>query len=946
NTIAGSQKESLTRTNGQWVNLSTYDDLDDSIKDRYEYQYAHIDNTAKTQVKHVKYTTSGTDGWYYSNSNTVNNYTTGTRWSTSNTAKVYLVYKSSLKGTVTLNHYRTNGASLGSVDKAVTANINIEANGTNFGYDSTYEFVSAHIGSTTGEKVEYIKYNYDAKTWTYKTVGADEVTLAPEAPLELYVIHNVDGLIETVDTVSKGVIIDVFDYDKTAINSGHDFHFTDSSDTRSGWWNSYNGTPVGARWHIVGEELDANGYPVLTVEDKESLAYLFNPDVTHNGKHTYANANYLFQLDENGYYYYNSANNFAKLNTTPVDGQYHFDVYDSPRSSGAKYMPFNDSKDGGTDNFFHGMHTQLPFNMLEDGKLANGDKMIFEFNGDDDLWVFVDGVRLLDLGGLHQPASGRINFADGTIEIYGTNNEVRTYTSNTDYTSQRGVTINIWELFGYGTKDEWQNAWEYKEHTMDIFYLERGAGDSNCQIKFNLPPIPKQSIVVQKNLNTNDPTITPAMVQYLNSLDFSFKVIEETTENSFVAEGKKYNVVDVATGTILDTRTIESDGIITIKGGQQAVILEAYEAGSTAKYRVQEMIPVEYKAQYESATINGGKITVDRAEGEKNLVYTTGALSLANKENTVAFTNTIDWDEIKLLNITKTVVAGQDPNQQFVVNVKTGDGKTFTDIPVGTPYILKKAGETAGTQTQVTEAGKIILQDGWSVQIRVLSEVEYKVEEINLPADCTPTYTKNGTPTTEIPVAGVVKTTDETVAITNTFPIYEAPFELSKLIERNDGSENVDTEQNFNFTIKIPEKFAKSYDVIEKNGVELTDGNAEVVTFTVDNSGETPMAVATVTLKHGESIKMMLPVEALVTVVEESASGYAPKWNVEDGAFTHGDTAQAQMDTDGTAVHFTNVTGAVLPNTGGIGTGVFRIIGMTMMALAGAVIFRKRRNEA
>ena len=64
------------------------------------------------------------------------------------------------------------------------------------------------------------------------------------------------------------------------------------------------------------------------------------------------------------------------------------------------------------------------------------------------------------------------------------------------------------------------------------------------------------------------------------------------------------------------------------------------------------------------------------------------------------------------------------------------------------------------------------------------------------------------------------------------------------------------------------------------------------------------------------------------------------------GAYNYGNNAQALNDNDGVSVQFVNTTGAVLPNTGGIGTGVFRIIGTTMMALAGAVIFRKRRNEA
>lgn len=62
------------------------------------------------------------------------------------------------------------------------------------------------------------------------------------------------------------------------------------------------------------------------------------------------------------------------------------------------------------------MTMSAKFIQPKDGKI-NGNNMVFEFSGDDDVWVYIDGVLVLDIGGIHNEVLGSINFADGTVKV-------------------------------------------------------------------------------------------------------------------------------------------------------------------------------------------------------------------------------------------------------------------------------------------------------------------------------------------------------------------------------------------------------------------------------------------------------------------------------------------------------------------------------------------------
>jgi len=249
---------------------------------------------------------------------------------------------------------------------------------------------------------------------------------------------------------------------------------------------------------------------------------LFSTGDLTPGKTYLGTGDHLFQIMDDpddphyGYYYYDSARNAAAYNQS----QGRFYVYDyleatnaelsdtksdflplnSPyantngnsvpttdHTSGTKYVydaKYADSTDRVSTNYAYGMKTDIRFYLPnKPGEGGNqdlyGNDMIFEFSGDDDLWVLVDGVLALDIGGIHQAEKGMINFSTGEVTVQGVRNDA--------------LSAAVAALAP-------------GEHTLTVMYLERGASHSNCAIYFNLAPrfkfsIQKEDVLTRDVLN-------------------------------------------------------------------------------------------------------------------------------------------------------------------------------------------------------------------------------------------------------------------------------------------------------------------------------------------------------------------------------------------------------------------------------------------------------------
>lgn len=480
--------------------------------------------------------------------------------------------------------------------------------------NKTYQYSGAHLD--TGKNVYSVKV--DDKKWKYKEKldGKDKKWNDGKGGT-IYLVYQEQATalttVDTIDSTSKGITMRMINYSKPANGLSNDI---------GGPYKNGNG---GIEQNLLNRVL-TEGYPV-TVRGK-SLKTLFTGGT---------NVNHLFlqsSFDRDGSYEYSSFKNYAYLED---DG--NFTVYDAlgtPSNENylwykrGNFMPYNSInvnnvstnknrydengnplstsdpaydktlyKTQGDNDYYFGMYVEADFNQPSNGKLNNGSDMVYEFNGDDDLWVYVDGVLMLDIGGIHDAHSGSINFATGAITydsaVSGTTIKAQFQAAGVFPDGSAWDDSKVSEYFN-------GNTLKYiTTHNFKMFYMERGAGASNLKMKFNLEVIPTYEVNFNK-VTTQGAALAGAEFEIRDDSDSS-KVYNVTSDS----DGRVSVRLHEGTYTMTETQaptgylaasgtwkiTVNADGTYTITKNGRPI-----DKGSDSVYKIVN------KGQHEDAEAN------------------------------------------------------------------------------------------------------------------------------------------------------------------------------------------------------------------------------------------------------------------------------------------------------------------------------------------------------
>ena len=227
------------------------------------------------------------------------------------------------------------------------------------------------------------------------------------------------------------------------------------------------------------------------------------------------------------------------------------------------YFPFNETATGGkasTYNYGFGTKLQMDFTLTDDGMVEtnkigkDGKKektnIKFFFSGDDDVWVFIDGQLVLDVGGAHGKVSGLLEFGEtkdgkNSVTAYvskvkkgGTakDNDIDEKTVNS---AVKTVKYNGNDIYFYAKNTNLEPLDKGKKHTLTMYYMERGMWESNMAVAFNFPDNNELQVQKEVDLSKVDPDFQKC---FTNQKIFNFTIQNQATHyGTKLADGPDTN---------------------------------------------------------------------------------------------------------------------------------------------------------------------------------------------------------------------------------------------------------------------------------------------------------------------------------------------------------------------------------------------------------------------
>ena len=323
-------------------------------------------------------------------------------------------------------------------------------------------------------------------------------------------------------------------------------------------------------------------------------------------------------------------------------GFYPFDRYDVSKRTDVTW----NTKEYGKDLAF-GMKLDINFTVGAGGKINNVAQK-FDFSGDDDLWVYIDGKLVLDMGGDHSKATGSIDFSTKKVSVTKTDTTLSN-TRNADFT---------W----------FDNNDTSKVHTMTLYYMERGMHESNLKFGFSFNP-QDDAYDVEKKLNT------ASLNEGLKSQFTDTFTFTNTSEDG-KGGNASYTLYNSADNTTAGTGTTnEGKAFEMVDGGKYAQFKKVFTKQKTLQTRETLSNVYKYDTSYTVVDVQNNNSVIKAGTG-----LDTGTFNFfTNLENAdrdlnithlrTIFTNTLKTESFM---ITKAIKDFDDSDTQFpfVVNIK------------------------------------------------------------------------------------------------------------------------------------------------------------------------------------------------------------------------------------------------------------------------------------
>lgn len=492
-------------------------------------------------------------------------------------------------------------------------------------------------------------------------------------------------------------------------------------------------------------------------------------------------------------------------------------VYDAAKTyggsnNGVGFFPFDASTtNGGTtknnaNDYGFGMRTDIEFNVGKDGKI-NGLDQVFNFTGDDDLWVYIDGNLVLDLGGAHKKAEGSINFSTKKVNVSTGTKSVNNVTRNTSFT--------------------FDNQDPTKTHTLTMFYMERGMIESNLKFGFNFSPVGNQFTTENHVDTANVNEGLKNAVAKADTFTYTHKTNGSASANKTYTHSK-----DGSTST-------NGNGQYVVNDSERAAFADQFTVGSTFNVSESYNSNLQYDTTYTvKDQKTGALISSGTGTGTGDFKFnTTNTARFAKTDILLSYTNTPKVGDVDVKKIVQneagTAITSDTTEFDATVEVSLNGGKNYASYPLKytvddntTVYTLTPGGRLANGAK--LKAGRTLHFKGLPIGANVM------VTEDTVANYDTTVQVTGGTSMAEISANVAVADTTKTITFTNKKQA-TTPVKVQHLLHSNSPKNSTD---KLYTTIKVY-KNGELKDTICSNKDTSTSAAEVPAQYIVKNEGYT-----------------------------------------------------------------------------------------------------------